>query len=172
MALIASLVVGANMATAAGGNSQKLSTPPDRARFLALHRSARAIITGKQSAASEDYSLTEVPIFVLTRSPEPLHLPNPHMQQIHIDDNLREVVKEITLGIDRDIVVEAGPQLLRALVDSGLVEILQLSLSPINGDERFIDVESLLKNFSIESDETIDGTRLLQCRYRRDSANS
>jgi riboflavin biosynthesis pyrimidine reductase len=94
------------------------------------------------------------------------------MQQILIDDNLREVIKELKLGIDGDIVVEAGPQLLRALVDSGLVEILQLSLSPINGDEHFIDVESFLKNFSIESDESIDGTRLLQCRYRGDSANS
>jgi riboflavin biosynthesis pyrimidine reductase len=172
MALIASLVVGANMATAAGGSSQKLSTPPDRARFLALHRSARAIITGKQSAASEDYSLTEVPIFILSRSPEPLHLPSPHMQQIFIDDNLREVIQEIKLEIEGDIVVEAGPQLLRALVDCGLVEILQLSLSPIDGDEHFIDVDTLLKDFSIENDETLDGTRLLQCRYRRDSANS
>lgn len=171
MALIASLVVGANGATALHGNSQGLSTPPDRTRFLALHRSAAAIITGKESATSEDYTLTTVPIYVLTRDPRPLTFSHPHMEQILINGDLAQIVREIEKRHD-SVVVEAGPLLLQALVEVGVVDQLELSLSPIDGDKNFVDIERLLHNFIVESDELVDGTRLLQGRYRSNTTNS
>jgi hypothetical protein len=88
MALIASLAVGTNRATTLRGSSRGISTPADRNRFLALHRSAGAIITGKESAAVEDYAKTRVPIFIFTRSPERLVFQHPTMQQIVVDLSL------------------------------------------------------------------------------------
>jgi riboflavin biosynthesis pyrimidine reductase len=172
MALIATLVVGANGATTMGGNSSQLSTPPDRARFLSLHRSAAAIITGKHSANSEDYSKTNVPIYILTRSDLGLSLDHPQMQSVNVGANLAEASRDIQNQITGDVIVEAGPELLTALIGVGVIEELQLSISPIDGDGNFIEIAELLKDFEIESDEVVDGTRLLQGRYRGDAANS
>jgi riboflavin biosynthesis pyrimidine reductase len=172
MALIATLVVGANGATTLGGNSSRLSTTPDRTRFLTLHRSAAAIITGKRSALFEDYSLTKVPIFIFTRSDLELSLTHPEMQRVKIEGNLAEVSRDIQNQFSGDVIVEAGPELLVAMIGVGVIEELQLSISPVNGDGNFIDTAKLLSNFAIESDEVLDGTRLLQCRYRGDAANS
>jgi riboflavin biosynthesis pyrimidine reductase len=172
MALIASLVVGANNATTLDGGSAQLSTQPDRERFLELHRSAGAIITGKNSAAAEDYSKTVVPIFIFSRSSEILNFNHPHMQQVRVDRDLADISRLIDARIDGDVVIEAGPELLTTMIEAGVVDELQLSISPIEGDGNFIDVEKILTQFAIEKEEQISGTRLLQCRYRGNAANS
>lgn len=172
MALIASLVVGANNATTLAGGSAQLSTQPDRERFLALHRSAGAIITGKNSAVAEDYSKTTVPIFIFSRSSDILNFDHPLMQQVRVDRDLADISRLIDSRIQGDIIVEAGPQLLTTMIKAGVVDVLQLSISPINGDGNFIDITGLFKTFEIESDENIEGTRLLQCRYNGNATNS
>lgn len=172
MAVIASLVVGSNGATTLAGSSSQLSTSADRTRFLELHRSAGAIITGRVSAEIEDYSRTAVPIYIFSRSPEQFTFTHPLMQQVRIDGDLAAIAQLIQSRTKGDVVVEAGPRLLAALVEVGAIDILELSLSPIDGDGNFIDVTNLLHNFLIESDEFMEGTRLLQCRYNRDAANS
>jgi riboflavin biosynthesis pyrimidine reductase len=171
MALIASLAIGANSATTLGGQSSGISTPADRERFLALHRSAGAIIIGKESAAVEDYAKTAVPIFVFSRNPEKLILKLPTMQQITVDRDLFEISRDINQRIPGNIVIEAGPRLLTALVEVGAVDVLHLSITPIEGDGNFIDTTMLLSSFTIESEENQSGTRLLQCRYNGDAAN-
>jgi riboflavin biosynthesis pyrimidine reductase len=172
MAIIATLVVGANGATTLGGSSRELSSAPDRARFLALHRSADAIITGKRSANSEDYSMTKVPIFIFSRDSQQLSFNHPTMQQVKINGNLAEVSRQIERNTSGQIVVEAGPELLTAMIAESAVDLLQLSISPINGDGDFIDVENLLSKFTIEREEELAGTRLLQCRYNGYATNS
>ena len=144
MALIATLAVGPNHATTLGGRSREISTPADRTRFLALHRSAGAIITGRESAAVEDYSKTQVPIFIFSRKPEKLSFPHPSMQQITVDRDLLEIARRIDQRISGDIVIEAGPRLLMAMVKVGAVDELQLSITPILGDGNFIDLKYLL----------------------------
>lgn len=172
MALIATLVVGANNATTVAGGSIGLSSTPDRERFLALHRAAGAIITGKHSANVEDYSKTDVPIFIFTRDPAPLNFDHPQMQQVAVDRDLAEMARRIDQQIPGDVVIEAGPRLLLALIRAGVVDSLQLSISPIPGDGNFIELDDLLKHFLIESDVEIEGTRLLQCRYNSDATDS
>lgn len=172
MTVIASLVVGSNGATSLNGRSSGLSTAPDRARFLERHRSAAAFIIGKRSAAVESYAASQVPIFIFTRSTQQLILAHPLMQQVTVDRNLAEITQLIDLRITGEIVVEAGISLLRALIDVGAVDILELSISPIEGDGDFINVEELLSHFVVASDYDVDGTRLLECRYQRNSANS
>jgi riboflavin biosynthesis pyrimidine reductase len=94
------------------------------------------------------------------------------MQQVTVDRNLREITQLIDLRISGDIVVEAGAQLLGALIDAQVIEILELSISPIAGDGGFIDLDALLSDFEIIDEEVIDETRLLKCRYNRYSTDS
>ena len=172
MTVIASLVVGSNGATSLAGLSRGLSTSADRARFLERHRSAAAFIIGKQSALVEDYRQSTVPIFIFTRSSQKLELPHPMMQQVTVDRNLSEITQLIDLRIPGDIVVEAGAQLLSALIDAHVIEILEISISPIAGDGGFVDLDALLSKFEIIDEHVIDETRLLKCRYNRYSTNS
>jgi len=172
MTVIASLVVGSNGAASLHGNSRALSTSADRGRFLERHQSASAFIIGKKSALIESYAKCQVPIFVFTRLLEKLDLPHPLMQQITVDRNLGEITRRIDERIPGDIVVEAGPSLLLALIAEHAVDILELSISPIEGDGNFISVDNLIAAFSIESEINIDGTRLLQCRYNGHATNS
>jgi len=173
MALVASLVVGRNGATSLEGRSRPLSTPSDRERFLRRHRSAAAFIIGKQSAILESYAASHVPIFVFSRKSEALTLPHPLMQQVTVkSEDLGEISRRIDQRIDGDIVVEAGASLLTALIKVGVIDEWELSISPIEGDGDFIDFESLLAKFDVSEELVADGTRLLQCRYKGDSANS
>lgn len=171
MALIATLVVGSNNATSRGGQSTPLSTPADRARFLQLHRSAAAIITGRKSALVEDYSKTSVPIFVFTQKREQLSLAHPMMEQITVVENLNEVTREIQSRFQGDVLIESGVKLLQSLIEVGAVDLLALTISPIEGDGDFINIENLLSHFSIEKEVEIDGTRLLECRNYRNTAD-
>jgi riboflavin biosynthesis pyrimidine reductase len=172
MTVIASIVLGSNGAASLNGSSQGVSTPADRSRFLARHRSASAFIIGKKSAAIESYAKSRVPIFVFTRSSEKLELSYPLMEQITIAGNLADVTREIDKRIPGDIVVEAGPSLLLALVEAGAINVLELSISPIEGDGDFLSLEKLLTYFEILSEVEIDETRLLQCRYKGNATNS
>jgi riboflavin biosynthesis pyrimidine reductase len=172
MAIIASLVIGVNGATTLGGQSAPLSTTADRQRFLNRHRSAAAIIVGRNSAAIEDYRKTQVPIYVLSRSQESLLLPHPMMEQVRVDGDLTKFVRTIAEKCDGDLVIESGIALLLPLIDSGVVDLLELSISPIAGDGNFIHLEDILAHFSLVSEVEIDGTRLLECRNESDSPNS
>ncbi len=172
MAVIASLVIGSNGATSMGGISAPLSTPADRERFLQRHRSAAAFIIGKNSAALESYRATRVPIFVFSRYTTPLTFAHPMMQQVTVDRNLLEITRIIDHRIDGEIVVEAGASLLMAMAKSGAIDLIELSRTPILGDGGFIDVDELLADFETISEREVDGTRLLECRYQGNSANS
>lgn len=172
MAVIASFVVGANGASTLGGKSAPLSTPADRERFLTRHRSASAFIIGKASAQVESYAATEVPIFVFSRSSVALSFPHPMMQQVTVDrGHLGEITRIIDHRIAGDIVVEAGATLLIALIEAGAIDEIELTISPINGDGDFLDVESLYKEFNWSEAVVEDDTRLLQGRYQGDAAN-
>ena len=95
------------------------------------------------------------------------------MQQVTVkSEDLGEISRRIDQRIDGDIVVEAGASLLTALINVGVIDEWELSISPIEGDGDFIDFESLLAKFDVSEELVADGTRLLQCRYKGDSANS
>ena len=79
-------------------------------------------------------------------------------------------MREIKARFPAPIVVEAGPTLLKALIDQGCIDEIELSISPLLGDGNFIDYAELLSHFTLTMDESIDGTRLLHGRYNGDSA--
>jgi dihydrofolate reductase len=161
MSVIATLVVGANGATSLKGSSSGLSTQADRDRFLQLHRSAGAYIVGRNSASAESYKNSTAPIFIFTRQP----IPN-ISGEVDVSQGFEKAVREISNANPSPIVVESGVSLMMAMINDGVIDQLQLSISPIDGDGDFIDLDQLLEHFKIESDIESDGTRLLECRYK------
>ena len=169
MSVIATLNVGRNGATSKDGSSEAISTPADRQRFLALHRSAGTYLLGRNSYLAERYSSPNTQIFILSKSNLPI-ASAPENVTIIAAPSLIESAREIYKKGTHPIVVEAGISLLIPLIESGCIEELELSISPIDGDAHFIDVQTILSHFQIIEDTHIDGTRLLKCRYQGDSA--
>jgi riboflavin biosynthesis pyrimidine reductase len=168
MSVIATLNVGANGATTLAGSSVGISTAADRERFLKLHRRAGLHIAGRNSASSELYTSTKIPLVILTRTTQSQIV---HGREIiNTSDGLQTVMREIKARFPAPIVVEAGPNLLRALIEQGCIEEIELSISPLLGDGNVIDHAELLSHFTVTSDENLDGTRLLHGRYNGDSA--
>lgn len=171
MSVIASLVVGSDGASSIHGSSQGLSTDEDRKRFLHLHRMADAIVIGRMTAESEPYKNAHCPVYVVTKNSE-LELDS-HFTRLVVKEN-----SELVRSFDdlkrkyRTLVIESGYSLLRTCITLDLVDELWLSITPLKGDSGFINAEDLLTKFTIEEDQTINGTRLLKCRYQRNSTNS
>jgi dihydrofolate reductase len=170
MSVIATLNIGANGATSLSGSSTGLSTPEDRQRFLVLHRRAGAYVLGPNSAASELYTTSQVPIVILSRDAQSQLIDNRKI--INTADGLQSVMRRIKAEYQAPVVVEAGPKLLTVLVAQGCIEEIELTFSPLSGDGDFIDSAELLAQFTIIGDELINGTRLLHGRYNGDSAYS
>lgn len=168
MSVIATLNVGANGATSLAGSSIGISTPADRQRFLSLHRRAGVHITGTHSASTEHYSSSKIPLLILSRTKESEI--EEGREIVNTSAGLQKVMREIKSRFPAPIVVEAGPDLLTALITEGCIEEIELSISPISGDDNFIDYEEMLTHFTIASDEMVDGTQLLHGRYNGDSA--
>jgi ribosomal protein L30E len=170
MSVIATLNIGANGATSLAGSSVGLSTAEDRKRFLALHRRAGAYVLGQKSAANELYTSSAAPVIILSRTLESRMKDGQEI--INSSVGLEVVMRAIKTRFPAPIVVEAGPSLLLALVKKGCIEEIELSLSPIDGDGDFIDQSEITSHFTMLSDDTIKGTRLLHGRYNGDSAYS
>ena len=171
MSVIASLVVGCDGATSKNGNSREISTAEDRQRFLTLRKSAGSIIIGRQTALSDPYEKTESAIYLFTRNATH-SMPTPFITMVTPnDDDLVHAVRDIEAQTKDDVLVEAGPTLLIKLIDLGLIEMLFLSITPITGGDNKVDINELLERFEILSDETIESTRLLECRYQGNSPN-
>jgi riboflavin biosynthesis pyrimidine reductase len=173
MSVIATLVVGANGATSKDGSSRALSTPADRERFLQLHRSAGAYIVGSNSFLHESYSHSKSPIFLFTRKPSTVvNATSSQVIVTDVADGFSSAISSITTQYPSPVVVECGVSLMVPLIESGEIDYLEISISPVEGDAHFIDVDLLLSHFTIESDETVEGTRLLKCRYKGHASNS
>ncbi len=171
MSAIASLVVGRDGSTSLNGNSQGLSTPADRARFLALHRSAPAIVIGSNTATHDPYSTSRVPVYVFTREERKQFKPNFTPIYVPTLQELEKEFRRIAGSYSTPIVVEAGASLLQTLINLGCIDFLYLSIVPISPQENQISMTELLSNFTVESEENIEGTRLLKCRYQSNATD-
>ena len=174
MSVIATINVGSNGATSKNGSSRELSTSADRNRFLALHQSAGSFIVGRRSFAAESYSASHAPIYIFTRNPlgeAPSHLKSPVIE-IDTSNNLAAAMRDLITTAARPIIVEAGITLLLPLIEIGAIDELYLSLSPIEGDGDFVDIDKLCASFELVSEDVEDSTRLLKYRYNGDAAYS
>ena len=159
MPVIGTLVVGADGSTSKNGNSAGVTTAVDRSEFLQRRRSADCIIIGGNTARTEPYQRTPVPVVVLSRT-----LINPlsgnrlaHCWNLTPEKALDKALK--TFG--PRIHIEAGASIFRELISAGRIDQLELSITEITGGEDKLDIEKLLSSFSITKDETVEGTRFI-----------
>ena len=159
MPVIGTLVVGADGSTSKNGNSAGVTTALDRSEFLQRRRSADCIIIGGNTARTEPYQRTPVPVVVLSRA-----LINPlsgnrlaHCWNLSPTKALDKALE--TFG--ERIHVEAGAVIFQELIGAGRIDQLELSITSITGGEDKLDIEKLLSNFLITRDVTLEGTRFI-----------
>ena len=162
MTVTVTLVVGADGSTSKSGNSAGVSSAADRSAFLARRRTVDCILIGGNTARTEPYHRTPVPVVVLSKS---LINPLADNRLAHCW-NLSPVkaVERATTTFGPDIHIEAGASIIRELLNANLVDALELSITDVTGGDDVIDISELLSHFSNQSEKTISGTRFISAR--------
>ena len=162
MSVFASLVVGADGSTSKNGSSSGISTGADRTTFLARRRNADFILIGGQTARTEPYHRTPVPVVVISHS----------MLNALADNRLAHwwnlsPVSALEKGRKKfgpNVLVEAGPRIINELITARVLDGIYLSITSVPDGEDVIDVEELLSNFtSIKRDE-LEGTFFIEAK--------
>ena len=65
-----------------------------------------------------------------------------------------------------DVLVEAGPSLLLEYLSAGLIDQLEISVTPVTGGEHLIDLNEALRGFEITEDRKVDDTRFVIAKKR------
>lgn len=162
MTVTVTLVVGADGSTSKNGTSAGVSSAADRSAFLARRRSANCILIGGNTARTEPYHRTPVPVVVLSKS---LINPLADNRLAHCW-NLSPVkaIERAKTTFGPDIHVEAGASIIRDLLNANLVDVLELSITEVTGGEEVIDIAELLSHFPIQSERSDSGTRFISAR--------
>jgi riboflavin biosynthesis pyrimidine reductase len=164
MSVIATLVVGADGSTSKNGNSAGVTTARDRTEFLQRRRSADCIIIGGNTARTEPYQRTPVPVVVLSRN-----LVNPLSgNRLAHCWNLSPVkaVDKALEAFGPRVHIEAGATILEELVAAGRIDELELSITAVTDGEDKLDVEKFLTHFTVIKDQSVDGTRFISAVKR------
>jgi riboflavin biosynthesis pyrimidine reductase len=159
MTVTVTLVAGSDGSTSKGGNSAGVSSAADRTSFLARRRAADCILIGGNTARTEPYQRTPVPVVVISKS-----LINPlannrlaHCWNLTPVKALDRAIK--TFG--PNVHVEAGASIIDELLSAGRVDALELSITEVSGGEDKVDFAKLLSYFSQQSEKIADGTRFI-----------
>ena len=162
MTVTVTLVTGSDGSTSKGGNSAGVSSAADRTAFLARRRAANCILIGGNTARTEPYQRTPVPVIVISKS-----LINPlannrlaHCWNLTPVKALDRAIK--TFG--PNVHVEAGASIIDELILAGRVDALELSITQVIDGEDKIDIAKLLTYFSQQSETMLDGTRFISAR--------
>lgn len=162
MTVTVTLVTGADGSTSKGGTSAGVSSAADRTAFLARRRAADCILIGGNTARTEPYQRTPVPVVVISKA-----LINPlannrlaHCWNLSPEKALDRAIK--TFG--PQVLVEAGASIIQELLDAGRIDALELSITEVVGGEDKINLDLLLNYFSRKSERVIDGTRFISAQ--------
>ncbi len=159
MAVIATLVVGADGSTTKDGSSQGVTSGADRAHFLEHRRLADCILIGGNTARTEPYARTPVPVVVISRNLIKSLASNPlaHCWNLSPVAGLNKAIEIFGPRIH----VEAGASIISELIAAGRIDQLELSITSATGGEMRVDINSLLGAFTTREERVIDGTRFV-----------
>jgi len=156
VSIVATLVVGRDGSTSKESRSAGVSSAADRQVFLQRRREVDCIIIGGNTARHEPYNRTPVPLVVISRS-----LVNP-VQGNHLallwNCSPSEAVKKARKQFGEKILIEGGITMINSLMDSRLIDQLELSVTPATGGDEQIDWKALLAKFAHYQSHEIDGT--------------
>lgn len=144
--VIATLVVGSDGSTAKDGTSRGVTSTLDRARFLERRRHVDAILIGGNTARTEPYRKTPVPVVVISTSMVNALADN--RQAYWWNASASEALERARRLFGPTILVEAGPSIINELIASGDVDRLELSVTQVSGGEDRIDIQNLLSHFA------------------------
>jgi riboflavin biosynthesis pyrimidine reductase len=165
MAVFASLVVGADGSTTKDGNSRGIASGIDRSTFLARRRSADFLFIGGQTARTEPYHRTPVPVVVASRSMINALADNrlAHWWNLSPTAALAKGVKKF----GGNVLVESGPSIIDDLLINKALDGIYLSITSITGGENPIDIAAFLAKFVEVNRQEIEGTEFIEARTRR-----
>jgi riboflavin biosynthesis pyrimidine reductase len=162
MSVLANLVLGSDGSTSLDGSSKSLSSAEDRRRFHEVRAQASVILIGGNTARTEPYAQTPVPLVVITRSgeiPESVRAsPKTHVWELDPISAVEKALKEF----GGTVLVEGGIRLVQELLLANQIDELYLTLSKISGGENVYDLSALTREFTVESSEKIDGETFLK----------
>ena len=160
--VVANLLVGTDGSTTARGRSAGLSSPVDRKRFHQLRAMADYIVIGGNTARTEPYASTPVPLIVLTHGELPAEISaNPLARAV--SGPLAEVLDALA----GNILIEAGPTLLELAMRSHLVDELHLTITGAAPGENQIDILALTNGYDEIDREEIAGEKFLTFIQKR-----
>ena len=156
MSIVATLVVGIDGSTSKESRSAGVSSAADRQVFLQRRREVDCIIIGGNTARHEPYNRTPVPLVVISRS-----LVNP-VQGNHLallwNCSPSEAVKKAQKQFGDKILIEGGITMINELIANGVIDQLELSVTPASGGDERIDWKAFLAKFAHCTSREVDGT--------------
>ena len=162
MSVVATLVVGLDGSTSKESRSAGISSPADRHIFLQRRRAVDCIIVGGNTARHEPYNRTPVPLVVISRS-----LVNP-VQGNHLallwNCSPAHAVEKARTQFGENILIEGGVSMINELIDQGIIEQLELSVTQASGGDERIDWKLLLSKFASCQSREVEGTTFYSAR--------
>jgi riboflavin biosynthesis pyrimidine reductase len=163
VSIVATLVVGSDGSTSKESRSAGVSSVADRQVFLQRRREVDCIIIGGNTARHETYNRTPVPLVVISRS-----LVNP-VQGNHLallwNCSPEQAVKKARIQFGDKILIEGGISMINELIDHGVIDQLELSVTPASGGDERIDWKELLARFSHCTSREVEGTTFYSAHY-------
>ena len=155
----ANLIVGADGSTTLAGSSIGLSTEEDRKRFHDLRSKNDLILIGGNTARREPYKRTPIPLYILTHTKVRLQPKNQLVKQFALTP--AAMIEEIKSSFNPEqsatinLLVEAGPALLKQMIEAGLIDNLYLTVNLEKTGENLISITDLTNGFELISRENI-----------------
>ena len=141
MSTVASLVVGRDGSTSKENSSNGVSSDADRKAFLARRRKVDCILIGGNTARHEPYKQS------------------PGNDLSHLwNMSAAEALAKAKSQFGERILIEAGTSIIFELIDQGLIDQLELSVTPVTGGDHPIDWQALLNRFAHHTHTHVDGT--------------
>ena len=162
MAVFASLVLGADGATTKDGSSRGVSSGLDRTSFLERRRLADFILIGGETARTEPYHRTPVPVVISSRSIANSLADN---RMAHWWNH--SPIQALEKGIKKfgpNVLVEGGARMVADLLSHNALDGIYLSITNLIGGENIIDYETFLKSFSNVSREQVGDTLIIEAK--------
>jgi riboflavin biosynthesis pyrimidine reductase len=162
MSVFASLVVGADGATTKNGSSREISSGIDRTSFLARRRAVDFIFIGGETARTEPYHRTPVPVVVSSRSLVNALADNrlAHWWNLSPNAAIEKGIKQF----GPNVLVESGTRMLQQLLSAKLLDGIYLSVTDIAGGDDAVNVEVLLQNFTSIDRQIIGDTLFIEAK--------
>jgi len=155
----ANLIVGADGSTTLANSSMGLSTDEDRRRFHELRSKNDLILIGGNTARREPYKRTPIPLYILTHTKVRLQPKNQLAKQFALSP--AEMINELKSSFNSEqsgpinLLVEAGPALLKQMIDEGLIDNLYLTINQEKTGDNQIVLAQLTKDFELIKRENI-----------------